>query len=81
MGWAVYGDAPSTSKVVASLGFRAAAERGDVYLVRGPWNEDFLRECESFPTGSHDDSVNAAYGAYNRLTLAPPRIDEGSFEG
>jgi predicted phage terminase large subunit-like protein len=81
MGWAVYGDAPSTSKVVASLGFRAAAERGDVYLVRGPWNEDFLRECESFPTGSHDDSVNAAYGAYNKLTLAPPRIDEGSFEG
>jgi predicted phage terminase large subunit-like protein len=81
MGWAVYADAPSTSKVVASLGFRAAAERGDVYLVRGEWNEDFLREAEKFPTGSHDDSVNAAYGAYNKLTLAPQKTEAQSYEG
>lgn len=40
---------------------------GLVYLIRGAWNADFIEECVSFPRGTHDDQVDAASGAYNKL--------------
>ena len=64
---------PSTGdKVERSNAFAAACERGEVALVRAPWNEPFLRELEMF-TGSdkdcpHDDQVDASSGAHTDLT-------------
>lgn len=43
---------------------------GNVYLVRGPWNEAFLLELENFPKGKHDDQVDAFAGAVNALAGA-----------
>jgi len=51
------------------------AEAASVYLVRGAWNDDFVREAEAFldekevkpPAGYHDDQVDAATGGYNEL--------------
>ena len=40
---------------------------GNVYLVRGSWNEAFLLELENFPKGKHDDQVDAFSGAVNAL--------------
>lgn len=40
---------------------------GNVYLVRGPWNEAFLLELENFPKGKHDDQVDAFADAVNEL--------------
>ena len=37
-------------------------------LVRGVWLEDYLRELEMFPGGSHDDQVDASSGALDDLT-------------
>jgi predicted phage terminase large subunit-like protein len=45
----------------------AQAEAGNIKLVRGPWNEAFLRELENFPEGAHDDQVDALSGAFNSL--------------
>jgi len=39
------------------------ADRGNVYLVNGPWVQPFLRELENLP-GGHDDRADAAAGAY-----------------
>jgi predicted phage terminase large subunit-like protein len=44
----------------------AQCEAGNVYLLRAPWNETFIEELCSFPQG-HDDQVDAAAGAFNRL--------------
>lgn len=38
-----------------------------VYLLKGAWNGDFIEECVAFPRGTHDDQVDAASGAYNKL--------------
>jgi predicted phage terminase large subunit-like protein len=46
----------------------SAAEHGNVKIARGSWNRDFLDECELFPCGHHDDQVDAASGAFNKLT-------------
>jgi predicted phage terminase large subunit-like protein len=42
----------------------AQAEAGNVKLVRGPWNDEFLRVLESFPLGGHDDEADALSGAH-----------------
>ena len=60
---------PSTGdKVVRSNPLASQAEAGNVSLVRGVWLEDYLRELEMFPGGSHDDQVDASSGARDDLT-------------
>lgn len=44
-----------------------AAERGEIKVVRGLWNREFLREVRRFPHSTHDDQVDALSGAYNVL--------------
>jgi len=62
---------PSTGdKVVRSNPLASQAEAGNVSLVRGTWVEDYLRELEMFPGGSHDDQVDASSGALADLTTA-----------
>jgi predicted phage terminase large subunit-like protein len=59
---------PQTSdKLTRARSVSAQAEAGNVKLVRGPWNEEFLRELNAFPTGPHDDIVDALSGAFNQL--------------
>lgn len=45
----------------------SAAEEGNVALLQGKWNKPFLDELTSFPTGDHDDQVDASAGAFNKL--------------
>jgi predicted phage terminase large subunit-like protein len=45
----------------------SAAEAGNIKLVRGNWNSDFLDEFEAFPMGMHDDQVDAVSGAFQQL--------------
>lgn len=42
-------------------------ERGEVYLVRGPWNDALINEAEAFPGPGHDDQVDAASRAMTML--------------
>lgn len=62
------------SKIVRAKPFRSQCEGGNVFLVRGSWNEEFIRELTQFPTGTHDDQVDAASCAFNSVLLEePPR--------
>jgi phage terminase large subunit-like protein len=47
-------------------------ESENAHLVREAWNEDFLDEIAVFPLGKHDDQVDAAVGAFDKLTLHKP---------
>lgn len=59
---------PSTgNKAQRADPFASMAEAGNVKLVRGKWNKQFLDEIELFPMGSHDDQVDAASGAWDEL--------------
>lgn len=60
--------APSTgSKPVRAKGYSSQVKAKNVYLVRAPWNADFVEEHRSFPRGSHDDQVDAASMAYHYM--------------
>lgn len=37
----------------------------NIYLLRGPWNEDLVSEAERFPLGGHDDAVDALSLAFH----------------
>ncbi len=56
------GDKETRAKPVS-----AQAEAGNVKIVRGLWNDEFLRELENFPAGKHDDCVDALSGAYEQI--------------
>lgn len=56
------------SKITRAKPFASAVENGNVKLVRGCWNRDFIEECVAFPQeGIHDDQVDAASGAFEQL--------------
>lgn len=66
--------ATSNKETYAKL-WSPVAERGDVYLVRGAWNDAFMSEHEAFPTaGVHDDQVDMMSRAYVFLTRGGVRI-------
>jgi predicted phage terminase large subunit-like protein len=59
----------SSSKIARSKNYRAQCEAGNVYLLRAAWNEAYLSELASFPTGENDDQVDASSAAFNALLL------------
>lgn len=69
------GYAASVNVVRESKGMRARplsaqVEAGNVRLVKGPWNEAFIRECENFDGSDNctSDQVDSASGAFHMLT-------------
>lgn len=68
-GYAVRADRVTGSKEVRAAPLAAQFEAGNVRLVRGGWNSVFIDELCVFPNGSHDDQVDAAAGAFNRVAI------------
>lgn len=66
-GFNVYFSPESGNKEVRALPFAAQIEAGNVYMVRGNWNGDFLDELAVFPVGKFKDQVDACSRAYARL--------------
>jgi len=58
---------PKGYKNDQAMALASYAEAGNVYIVNGPWVEDFLDELEVYPDGLHDDQLRSAVGAFNEL--------------
>jgi predicted phage terminase large subunit-like protein len=68
---------PSTGdKTVRAEAFAAQQGAGNVYLVKGDWNANYIEELCAFPSGKHDDQVDASSGAFNGLVkvYAPAKV-------
>jgi len=50
--------------------FSAAAEAGLIKIVKGDWNDEYVRELENFVGDGkgHDDQVDATSDAFNNLS-------------
>jgi predicted phage terminase large subunit-like protein len=70
-GYTVHGVQTTKGKTERAAPVASQAEAGNVVLVNGPWVAPFLDECEAFPTGAHDDQVDAMTGAFEALVLRP----------
>lgn len=68
-GYTVLAETETGDKVTRFGPFSTQAEHGNVIIIRGPWNEEFIAELEAFPSqGVHDDYVDGTSGGYRRLT-------------
>jgi predicted phage terminase large subunit-like protein len=63
---------PATDKLVRASPLEPIFEAGNVLLVRGEWNQEYLDECAEFPSGAHDDQVDMTSGAYAMLMTRRP---------
>lgn len=64
------GDKETRAKPVS-----AQCEAGNVKIIRGLWNDDFIRVLENFPVAKHDDEVDGLSGAHGILS----RMFSGGF--
>lgn len=66
-GFAARAERTTGDKATRAQPLAAQLEAGNVKLVRGDWNRTLIEECLQFPTGAHDDIVDAMALAFNKL--------------
>jgi predicted phage terminase large subunit-like protein len=66
-GWKVKAQPETGDKVTRAEPFSSQCEAGNVYIVEGEWNQDYLDELCMFPGGSFKDQVDASSGAFAGL--------------
>jgi predicted phage terminase large subunit-like protein len=54
-------------KVTRGREFSAQSEAGNIYLIKGPWNEEYLNHMHNQPEAAHDDIADSSTGAFNTL--------------
>lgn len=67
-------DKKTGSKESRANPLSSAAEAGNVSIVAGQWNRDFLDEIALFPNGANDDQVDAVTGAFYNISSRGARI-------
>lgn len=77
---------PTNSKEARARAVTPQIEAGNVYIPRpqpGSWAADLLDECRAFPSGSHDDMVDALTQALTRLrgSGVKPQVSRRSLGG
>lgn len=65
------------NKVTRFQAFSAQAEHGNVFIVAGKWNDEYITELEMFDGSdrNHDDLVDATSDAIHALTASQVYVD------
>lgn len=71
VGHDVRSNRPTGSKETRARPAAAQAQPGNISLLRGTWNEEFMDEVCAFPNAANDDQVDAFADAFNQLALGP----------
>lgn len=73
-GFVFRGDKVTGAKADRAYPFACQCEAGNVFLVKGHWNQAFLEEAELFPDGKFKDQIDSASGAFNQLCFGSGQI-------
>lgn len=66
-GYVVKADRPTGDKVTRAQPWASQVNSGNVFLLRGAWNDDFVSEHTYFPNANVKDIVDACSGAFAEL--------------
>lgn len=80
-GFAIETKVATENKVAYAKIWSPLVERGQVYLVRGDWNEAFINEAEGFPDASHDDQIDAVSRAVALLLYGSAPVKSFRIKG
>lgn len=61
----------SGDKQTRASPFASQVNVGNVRMLRGEWNEEFIKEMQLFPNGTHDDMIDSTSRAYNKAAGKP----------
>jgi predicted phage terminase large subunit-like protein len=76
-GFDVKSKCPSGDKVTRAKPASASAEAGNIKILKGPWNEDFLIEAHNFDADAeYKDQIDSLSGAFDELTDTTPIVKE-----
>lgn len=78
-GFIVSGSPEAGDKRQRALPLSAQQNVGNVILVKGPWNAEFLAEAALFPASTYKDQIDSASRAYTALLTGGQ--DDTSVEG
>lgn len=67
-GFSCYAENPTGEKEVRAEPFSVQVNNGNVLILNGMWNRDYIEELQTFPFGLFKDQVDASSGAFNKLT-------------
>ncbi len=74
MGYRVIVERPTGNKVYRADPFSVQVNIGNVSMVRGPWNEDFVDEMRFFPLSTYKDQIDAASAGVNYVVDGGQRV-------
>jgi len=66
-GFASYADRPTGDKIFRADPYSVQVNNGNVQLLRGDWNREFIEEHRFFPFSKFKDQVDAGSGALGKL--------------
>jgi predicted phage terminase large subunit-like protein len=67
-GFVSMADRPVGDKVYRADPYSVQVNNGNVYVLRAAWTDDFIEEHRFYPFSTYKDQVDAASGAFGRLT-------------
>ena len=67
VGFITYAECPTGDKAYRADPYSVQVNNGNVALVQGDWNHDYMEECRYFPFGTYKDQVDGSSGAFNKL--------------
>lgn len=68
-GYRVKLDLPTGDKTTRAEPLSSQIAAGNVYMLKGDWNKDFIDELRMFPNSSYKDQVDAAAAAFNTIAI------------
>lgn len=61
-------------KLARAKAFAAQSRIGNIYLIQGSWNSQWLNHMHQQPDASHDDIMDATVGSYNSLVIEISKV-------
>ena len=66
-GFVIRAERATGDKAVRAEPYAVQVEAGNIKIVQGEWNKEFIDEHKSFPNGKFKDQIDAASGGFNKL--------------
>jgi predicted phage terminase large subunit-like protein len=70
----------SGDKITRADPFSSQVNAGNVKLLKGDWNREFIEELRQFPNGKHDDIVDACSDDFDELAKGSGETFSGSYD-
>jgi len=67
-GFTIKAERATGDKALRAEPYAVQVEAGNVKLLAGPWNKEFIDEHKTFPRGKFKDQIDAASGAFSKVT-------------